>query len=109
MQEEFDKALFELAYSNLVDDFFDKNMQINKIELELIRKTEGVTSKLEAHLPIIKHCRKTIDSMDLVIKDMREGFVELKIEPVYEVLSSIYRVFVHIMKTLSETYLCKHN
>ena len=31
MQEEFDKALFEVAYSNLIDDFFEKNLQINKI------------------------------------------------------------------------------
>lgn len=109
MQEEFDKALFEVAYSNLVDDFFEKHMQINKIELDFMRKCEGVTCKLEAHVPIIKHCRKTVQNMDMIIKDMRENFSELKIEAVYEVFSSIYRIFVHIMKVLSESYLYRFN
>ena len=47
--------------------------------------------------------------MDMIIKDMRENFSELKIEAVYEVFSSIYRIFVHIMKVLSESYLYRFN
>lgn len=43
IDKDFDKAFFQATFSNFLSEIFEKQLNANKLEMDLVRKCEGKT------------------------------------------------------------------
>lgn len=73
--------------------------------MDLLRKCEGKTETPSSHMPIIRACRKSIDSIDGMLRDLKDYFGDLRIGELYGLVENVFRVLVYDVKKISECYL----
>lgn len=60
MDKDFHSALLEASLTSFTNEILQIQMAVSKMEMDMIRKCQGKSKRIESHSDVIKLCRKGI-------------------------------------------------